>query len=117
MSSSKKIDLYVQGLCGRCLAVESQNPFYPLPLHTLYSKCILIQYSHREGGGRGELNKSEGERGKQFTKLGRKYQHDGQYLQSINSDKHLSQSPDKHLSQSPLHRSICLDDDILLWCL
>ncbi len=31
--------------------------------------------------------------GQQFTKLGRKYQHDLLYLQSINFDKHLPQSP------------------------
>ncbi len=84
MSSSKKIYLYVQGLC------ESQNTLPPSP-YPLYIKCLLIQYSHREGGG--ELNKREEERGKQFTKLGQKYQHDGLYLQSINSYKHLPQSP------------------------
>ncbi len=31
--------------------------------------------------------------GQQFTKLGRKYQHDWLCRQSINSDKHLPQSP------------------------
>jgi len=31
--------------------------------------------------------------GQQFTKVGRKYQHDWLYIQSINSDKHLLQSP------------------------
>ncbi len=75
MLSSKKIYLYVQGLC------ESQNSLPPSP-YPLYIKCLLIQYSHREGGG-GELNKREEERCKQFTKLGRKHQLDGLYLQSI----------------------------------
>ncbi len=46
--------------------------------------------------------------GQQFTKLGRKYQHDWIYLQSINSDKYLSQSP---------FTVQFLDDDISLWCL
>ncbi len=44
----------------------------------------------------------------QFTKLSRKHQHDWLYLQSINSDKHLPQSP---------LQSNFFDDDILLWCL
>ncbi len=39
--------------------------------------------------------------------VGRKYQHDLLYLQSINSDK--------HLPQSPFTGSTFLDDDILLW--
>ncbi len=47
---------------------------------------------HREGGG-GELNQREGYKGQQFTMLGRNYRHDWLYLQSINSDTHLPQSP------------------------
>jgi hypothetical protein len=42
---------------------------------TLYT-CIQYTYSHREGGEGVELNQREGLRGHQFTKLGRKYQHD-----------------------------------------
>jgi len=34
-----------------------------------------------------------GERGNSSQRWGRKYQHDRLYLQSINSDKHLPQSP------------------------
>jgi hypothetical protein len=38
-----------------CLGPET--PYPPL------THCILYNYSHREGGGGGELNKREGERG------------------------------------------------------
>jgi hypothetical protein len=60
---------------------------------TLYT-CIQYTYPQRVGGERGELNQRRLE-GRYFTKLGRKYQHDcaTSYLQSINSDKHLPQSP------------------------
>ncbi len=48
--------------------------------------------------------------GQQFTKLGRKYQHDSLYLQSINSDKHLPQSPftdnlTNHLAHFPTNKT------------
>jgi hypothetical protein len=49
--------------------------------------AVYTVLRHREGGT------VEPERrlvGQKFTKLGRKYQHDLLYLQSINSDKHLS---------------------------
>ncbi len=46
--------------------------------------------------------------GKLFTRLGRKYQHDWLYLQSLNSDKHLPQSP---------FTVKFFYDDILTWCL
>ncbi len=66
---------------------EAQTPY----LHSL-SYCIKYKctYSHGEEGGGGWTR--EKVRGQQFTKLGRKYQHDWLYLQSINSDKHLPQS-------------------------
>ncbi len=49
---------------------------------------------HRVGGGGGGRVESERSlEGQQFTQLGRKYQHEWLYLQSINSDKHLPQSP------------------------
>ncbi len=49
-------------------------------------------YLHREGEGGGDEPERRLE-GPQFTKLGRKYQHDWLYLQSINYDKHLPPSP------------------------
>ncbi len=55
-------------------------------------------------GGSVEPEK-RGER-QQFTKLVRNYQHDWQYLQSINCDK--------YLPQSAFTGKIFLDDDILL---
>ncbi len=44
-----------------------------------------------KGGGRVEPERRL--EGQQYTKLGRKYHHDWLYLQSLNSDKHLPQSP------------------------
>jgi hypothetical protein len=57
--------------------------------------CIQYTYSHREGGmgGGGESWTREKGRGATAHKMGRKYQHDWLHLQSINSDKHLPQSP------------------------
>ncbi len=81
--------LPVKGLCGRCISVWGQNPIPP-PLHIVYVYTVYTTYSHREGGRIEPERRLEGH---QFTKLGRKYQHDWLYLQSINSDKHLPQSP------------------------
>ncbi len=77
----------------------SYDPILP-PLHTAYVYTVYLF----TGKGGGEFNQRERER-QQFTKLGRKYQHDWLYLHSINSDK------------KSLYRLIFLDDDILLWCL
>ncbi len=80
----------VKGLYSRCLSVWGPEP-HTLPLtHCIrvYSICVWVG-----GGGGGELNHWRRLEGQQFTKLGRKYQHDWLYLQSINSDKHLPQSP------------------------
>jgi hypothetical protein len=44
-----------------------------IPPYTLYT-CIQYTYSHREGGGRVKPERRLWEQ--QFTKLGRKYQHD-----------------------------------------
>ncbi len=59
----------------------------PPPRYTLYTSMYL--FTHGRGGGKRRL------KGQQFTKLGRKYmyQDDWMYLQSINSDKHLNQNP------------------------
>ncbi len=51
--------------------------------------CILIH----TGKGGGEIEPERRLEGQQFTKLGQKYQHDWLYLRSINSDRHLPQSP------------------------
>ncbi len=80
---------------------------HPPPPYILYT-CMLCTYSHREGGRGGDEPERRLE-GQQFTKLGRKYQHDWLYLQSINSDK--------HLPQSPCTGNFFLYDDFLLWCL
>jgi hypothetical protein len=62
------------------------TPYLPSPplTHSLREHCILIH----TGKGGGEMNQIRLE-GQQLTKLGRKYQHDWLYLQSINSYKHL----------------------------
>jgi hypothetical protein len=91
-----------------CLAGQYENPIPPRFLAPIDFLKIPAQYtySHREGaraglGTRGKV------RGVLVHKLGRKYQHDWLYLQSINSDIHLPRSPFIGF----------LDDDILLWCL
>ncbi len=61
----------------------------PPPLQTVYVQVLI--HTGKGGGGRVELERRL--EGQQVTKLGRKYQHDWMYLQSINSDKHLPQSP------------------------
>jgi hypothetical protein len=79
----------VKGLCGRRLSVRLRTP-YPPPLHT---HCIRVHcihtYSHREGGEGRRVEPERRLEGQHVTKLGRKYQHDWLYLQSMNSDKHL----------------------------
>jgi hypothetical protein len=68
MSSSKK--LTCRGTLWQVFLSEAPSPpkpHTPPPPYTLYT-CILYTYSHREGGGRLE--------GHQFTRLGKKYQHD-----------------------------------------
>ncbi len=77
----------------RCLSMSEAPPLVwphsPPPL-THCIRVYLYSYSLREGG------RVEPERRLEwhpFTKLGRKYRHDWLYLQSINLDKHLPQSP------------------------
>jgi hypothetical protein len=76
MLSSKKIYLYRDFAAGVFLS-EDQNPIPHLPhlLHTVYVYTVYLFAQGRVGGGGGD----EPERmlkGQQFTKLGRKYQHD-----------------------------------------
>ncbi len=97
--------LPVKGLCGRCLTVWGPEPHNAPTLHTVH---VYTVYLFTKGRGR----RVEPERRLEvqtFTKLGRKYQQNWLYLQSINSDKHLPQ--DLFTGQ------FFLDDDILLWCL
>jgi serine/threonine protein kinase len=82
-----------KGLCGRCLSVWGPEPHIP-PLHTVHVYTvynILIHTGKRGGGGR--VQRERRLEGQQFTKLGRKYQHEWLYLQSINYDTHLPKSP------------------------
>jgi hypothetical protein len=89
MSSSKKIDLY-RDFAASVYLSEAQNPIPLFPLtHCMSVYSILI---HTRKGGRGRVIPERRGEGQQFTKSGRKYQHDCLYLQSINSDKHLPQS-------------------------
>ncbi len=52
---------------------------------------IIYFFTGKRGIGDGETWTRE--KGQQFIKLDRKYQHDWLYLQSVNSDKHLPQNP------------------------
>jgi hypothetical protein len=78
-----------------CLRLRT--PSFP-HTHIIHYTC-----SKREGDGEGRIVPERMLEGKQFIKPGRKYQHDWLYVQSINSEKHLLQSP-------------FTGDDILLWC-
>jgi hypothetical protein len=69
MSSSKENDLLREFAAGVYLS-EAQNPIPPLLTHCI--RVCSFKKGRREGG---ELNKRRLE-GQQFTKLGRKYQHD-----------------------------------------
>jgi hypothetical protein len=87
---------------------EAQNPIPPPPPYTLFMWLYTVYLFTQGRGGRRVEPERRGER-QQFAELGRKYQHDWLYLQSINSYK--------HLPLKSLWRSIFLDDHILLWCL
>ncbi len=89
MSSSKKFNY--KGTLRQVFICLRPRTRYPPPPYKLYT-CIQVYgtYPHREGGGIEPERRLEGQ---QFTKLGQKYLHDWLYLQSINSDKHLPQSP------------------------
>jgi hypothetical protein len=65
----------------------------PPPLQTVYVNTVyqgILIHTGRGGGGDETERRLEGQ---QLTKLGQNYQHDWLYLESINSDKHLLQSP------------------------
>ncbi len=83
-----KIDLQRDFAAGVYLP-EVQNPIPPPP-YTLYT-CIQYTYSHWEGRGRVEPERGRGATCNISQKQGRNYY--GLYLQPINYDKHLSQSP------------------------
>ena len=82
-----------------CLRPRTAYP--PSPLHTVYCTRTVHLFTQGRGEGR-ELNQREGERGNRGeyrsqswvdnTNMTECTQETG-YLQSINSDKHLSQSP------------------------
>jgi hypothetical protein len=72
------------GLCGRCLSLWGPEP-RTSPLICCIRVSVYLFTQGKGGGGRLEP-KRRGE-GQQFTKLGRKYQHDWLYLQSLNSEK------------------------------
>ncbi len=75
----KKIEL-LKGLCGRCLSVWGPEPHSPPFLHTAVYMSNRRVYSlliHTGKGGRAEPERRL--EGQEFTKLGRKCQHDWQY--------------------------------------
>ncbi len=86
----------VKELCGRCLSVWGQEPHTPPPPYTLYVYRIHI---HSGKGGGGELNQREGWRGNSSKSwvTNSNMTDCTVYLQSINHDKHLPQSPFKVL--------------------
>ncbi len=89
MSSSKKLTCTGTFAAGVYLS-EAQNPRSPpYTLYTWIQYTVLIHTG--KGGGRIVEPERRLER-QQFTKQGRKYQHNWLYLQAINSDKHLPQS-------------------------
>jgi hypothetical protein len=74
MSSSKKIDLQRDFAAGVYLT-EDQNPIPNSPplTHCIRLYSILTVFTQERGGG---AQPERRRKGKQFTKLGRKYQHD-----------------------------------------
>ncbi len=92
----------VKGICGRCLSVLGPLPSYD-PIHNVYVFTVYLYTQGRENWTREKV------KGASVHKAGSKIQHDWLYLQSMNSDK--------HLPQSPCTRQIFLDDDILFCCL
>ncbi len=72
---------------------DSTPPPPPPTTHTTHCLYMLYFDTGKGGGGwRVEPERRLRVEGQQFTKLGRKYQQNWMYLQSINSGKHLPQS-------------------------
>jgi hypothetical protein len=88
----------VKGFAAGVYLSEALNPIPP-PQHTaVYAVYLFTQAEGREGGRVGPERRGKGQRRRvQIAQMGWKYQHDWMYtrnwLQSINSDKHLAQSP------------------------
>jgi hypothetical protein len=95
MSSSKKFTR--KGILRQVFICLGSPPLLwphtPPPLHTVSVYTLYSILNHTGNGGRGESEPEKRLEGQQFAKLGRKYQHDWLYIQSINSNKHLLQSP------------------------
>jgi hypothetical protein len=70
-----------------CLRHRTQHPS---PLTHCTGVYSILLHTGKEGGGVEPERRGEGQ---QYTKLGRKYQHESLYLQSITPEKHLPQSP------------------------
>jgi hypothetical protein len=83
-------DKLLQNMVFNRTQVESLNT--PPFSHTLFV-CLYKLYFDTGKRGRRRVEPERRRERQQFTKLGRKYQHDQLDLQSINSDKHLPQSP------------------------
>ncbi len=102
----------VKGRRGRCLSVWGPEPHtHPLPFHIVY---VYTVYLFTQGRGRGRVEperRTEGQQGRgQITKLSwntnmAECTQEIGHLQSINSSKHLPQSPFTG-------KKIFLDDDI-----
>jgi hypothetical protein len=84
MSSSKKFTC--KGTLGQvfiCLRPPPLIRHHTIPIYALYTSTQYT-FSHGEGGEGGRVESERRLEGQQFTKLGRKYQHDWLHLQSIN---------------------------------
>ncbi len=90
MSSSKNIYLLRDFVAGVHLSETHAEPGTLPPTHTVH---VYTVYLFTQEWGRERVEPERRLEGQQFTKLGRKYQHDWLHLQSLNSDKHLPQSP------------------------
>jgi hypothetical protein len=76
-------------MLNSCRIWSPQQDSTPPPSLILY---IILYCTLTRGRGGGRVEPETRLEGQQLTKLGRKYQHDWLYLQSINSDKHLPQN-------------------------
>ncbi len=72
------------------ICLRPRTPYPPSLTHCIRVYSILTVFTQGRGGIVEPEKRLEGQ---QFTKLGRKYQDNWMYQQSINFDKHLPQSP------------------------